>query len=193
MADETPFVELIRRVRAGDDQAATELEGRYGPAIRREVRLRLRNRRVTDSADICQSVMRSFFVRAAVGQFELDKPEQLMGLLRQMARNRLTDALRRQTAAKRDEGRNQPLVNAEGDAVPVAAPGPSPSKVVAWKELLELVYAKLPEKERAIAKLRAQGMEWTEIAAQLGGSADAARMRLNRAIELLAPELGLDE
>jgi RNA polymerase sigma-70 factor (ECF subfamily) len=38
--------------------------------------------------DICQSVLASFFVRAAVGQFELDRPEPLVGLLIGMARNK---------------------------------------------------------------------------------------------------------
>ena len=37
----------------------------------RDVRLR----RVLDSTDICQSVLASFFVRAALGQYDLDTPE----------------------------------------------------------------------------------------------------------------------
>ena len=31
--------------------------------------------------DICQSVMASFFVRAALGQYQLNTPEQLLNLL----------------------------------------------------------------------------------------------------------------
>jgi hypothetical protein len=37
---------LLDRVRAGDQEAATELVRRYEPALRRVVRLRLRDRRL---------------------------------------------------------------------------------------------------------------------------------------------------
>lgn len=78
MSDRGPFAEFLRRIRAGDEHAAAELVRRYEPAIRLEVRLRLgdpRLRRVLDSMDICQSVLASFFVRAAVGQYDLERPE----------------------------------------------------------------------------------------------------------------------
>ena len=76
MAEELSFTDLIQRVRAGDEKAATELVRRYEPAIRVAVRVRLTDpglRRFLDSMDICQSVLANFFVRAAAGQFDLDK------------------------------------------------------------------------------------------------------------------------
>ncbi len=81
MSDDSSFQDLIRRVRSGDDDAAAELVRRYEPAIRRVVRLRLtdaRLRRVFDSMDVCQSVLGSFFVRAAMGQYDLDNSDQLL-------------------------------------------------------------------------------------------------------------------
>ena len=78
MAETTTFEELIRRVRAWDQDAATELVRRYEPAIRRAVRFRLADARLGglfDSMDICQSVLGSFFVRAAWGQYDLETPE----------------------------------------------------------------------------------------------------------------------
>jgi hypothetical protein len=39
MSECTTFTEFIRRIRAGDDQAAQELVERYEPVIRREVRM----------------------------------------------------------------------------------------------------------------------------------------------------------
>ena len=68
-------------------QAAAELVRHYEPAIRRAVRVRLvdtRLNRLLDSMDICQSVMASFFVRAALGQYELNTPDQLLRLLATM-------------------------------------------------------------------------------------------------------------
>src|SRR5258707_15800653 len=105
MADDVSFQQLIGRVRTGDEQAAAELVRRYEPAIRRAVRFRLtdpRLRRTCDSMDVCQSVLMSFFVRAASGQYDLDTPEQLLKLLTTMARNKLLNQARQQQAARRD-------------------------------------------------------------------------------------------
>src|SRR4051794_13517688 len=99
MSEEASFRDLIRRVRAGDDAAAFELVRQYEPEIRRAVRIRLHDghmQRVLDSMDICQSVLGNFFARVAVGQFELDKPAQLLKLLVTMARNKLIDKARQQ-------------------------------------------------------------------------------------------------
>src|SRR4051812_1304294 len=108
MADAPDFAEFLRRIRAGDEQAAAELVRRYEPIVRREVRLRLADAglgRVVDSVDICQSALGSFFVRAAAGQYDLDQPAQLLGLLVAMARNKLAAAARKQRAQRRDARR----------------------------------------------------------------------------------------
>src|SRR5215218_6622730 len=105
MADEQTFHDLIQRVRSGDQDAATELVRRYEPAVRRAVRIRLADTRLGrafDSMDICQSVMASFFVRTALGQYDLDTPAQLLKLLASMARNKLADQVEKQRAKKRD-------------------------------------------------------------------------------------------
>src|SRR3989442_13644649 len=102
------FAELMSRVRAGDQDAATELVRRYEPAIRRAVRFRLGDTRmaaVLDSMDVCQSVLASFFVRAASGQYEVDQPEQLQKLLVAMARNKLAFQMRKHRAQRRDQRR----------------------------------------------------------------------------------------
>src|SRR5437660_12212613 len=105
MSDEQSFRDLIGRVRQGDEQAAADLVRRYEPAIRRAVRFRLtdaRLRRTCDSMDVCQSVLLSFFVRAASGQYDLDTPEQLLRLLTTMARNQLLNQARPGPAPRRD-------------------------------------------------------------------------------------------
>src|SRR4051812_44768072 len=97
MIEEVDFQDLIRRIRAGDEAAAAALVRTYEPAIRREARVRLsdsRLRRLFDSMDICQSVLASFFVRAALGQYELEQPEQLLRLLVDMSRKKLVDRAR---------------------------------------------------------------------------------------------------
>jgi RNA polymerase sigma factor (sigma-70 family) len=192
MPDETPFQDLIARVREGDGDAAAELVRRYEPAIRRVVRLRLtdsRLRRAFDSMDVCQSVLGSFFVRAALGQYDLTHPDQLLKLLAQMARHKVTDQMRHERAERRDMAR----VVSDGDAIEAAAGDASPSRQVAGKELLAEFRKRLTADERELADLRSQGREWADIAKERGEGAEALRKRLARALDRVAQELGLDE
>src|SRR5437588_3431578 len=153
MANEESFHTLIRRVRAGDGEAAAQLVRDYEAEIRRAVRVRLtdpRLHRILDSVDVCQSVLANFFVRAAAGQFDLERPEQLLKLLVTMARNKLVDQARKQQAQRRDQRR---MHAAGADALEaVADTQPSPSRIVAGKELLAKVHGQLPEPERRLAE-----------------------------------------
>ena len=190
MNDES-FAELIRRVRAGDEQAAATLVRRYEPEIRREVRFLLRDpflRRSFDSMDICQSVMGSFFLRAALGEYDLNEPQDLVRLLISMTRNKVVDATRRQRAQRRDHRRATSL-----ETVDLATKAPSPSEIVEERELLALFRDRLSPEERQLADLRAAGREWAEIARELGGSAEARRKQLTRAISRVSQELGLED
>lgn len=193
MPEADSFADLIRCVRSGDAAAAEELWQRYEPLLRREVRLRMRDprlRRVFDETDVCQSVMASFFVRAAAGQYELEGPEQLQRLLVQMGRNKLAGQARRHQAERRDCRRSEQFPEEDNT---VAGAGPSPSQTVAWRELLQQFRDRLSEEERQLADLRAQGLSWAEISGTLGGSPDARRVQLTRAIARVSRELGLDE
>jgi RNA polymerase sigma-70 factor (ECF subfamily) len=192
MPDQDTFADFIRRIRAGDEQAAVEMVHRYEPLIRREIRLQLEDRRLArlfDSMDICQSVLKSFFFRTAAGQYDLDTPEQLQRLLVTMARNKLASAARGQYRQRRDQRR---LAAGEEKLDGVAAGGPTPSQILAGKELLERFRHALNEEERCLADLRGEGLAWGDIAARLGGTAQARRMQLARAVERVARELDLD-
>jgi RNA polymerase sigma-70 factor (ECF subfamily) len=191
MTEESLFHELIRKVRAGDERAAAELVRTYEPAIRRAVRIRLRDqrlRRLFDSMDICQSVLASFFVRVALGQYELEQAGHLVGLLTRMAQHKVADQARRQRAECRDFGRVAGVALADG----VAAPGVSPDRQVALDDLLREFHSRLSPEEARLAELRAQGHGWDEIAAEVGEGAEALRKRLARAVERVARELDLD-
>jgi RNA polymerase sigma-70 factor (ECF subfamily) len=193
MSEETLFAGFVSRIRAGDEQAAAELVRQFEPVIRREVRLRLHDSRLYrlfDSMDICQSVLKSFFLRAAAGQYDLKKPTDLVKLLVAMTQNKLAFQVRKEHSQRRDSRRVVATTTAE---LNVAAPGPSPSDLVAGQELLQAFRERLSQEEHQLADLRAEGRAWAEIAAQLGGTPQARRMQLTRAIERVALELGLDE
>lgn len=193
MAEDSSFLDLLCRVRKGDETAAAELVRRYEPEIRREIRLRLvdqRLRRVFDSVDICQSVLASFFVRVAAGQYDLERPDQLLRLLLGMARNKLAFAARTQQAQRRDHRR---LANNGGECVERVADGPSPSRIVAGRELLDAFRKRLSDEERRVADLRGEGFGWSEVAEAMGGTAEGRRKQFARAVERVTRQLGLDE
>src|SRR5271165_4354883 len=149
MSDDATFAGFMRRIRAGDEQAARELVERYEPVIRREVKMRLRDPRLNRQIDwtkIFQSVMASFFVRAAAGQYDLDQPDQLLRLLVVMTRHKLTQHVRRNRAERRDYRRLEACDPAHLDERLAAAP--SPSRLVVGRELLEEFRRRLSEAER---------------------------------------------
>ncbi len=194
MLEDVTAIELFGRLRQGDEQAAAELFRRYEPAIRRRVRvwLRLQDarlRRVFDSMDVCQSVLASFFVRAAAGQYELNEPEQLIALLFRMARHKLAHHVAGQQAQRRDVRRHEDAAA----AATVSDPAASPSSQVAGRELLQEVRRRLDAEERRLAELRAEGREWGDIATELGGTAEGRRKQLTRALDRVAQQLGLDD
>jgi RNA polymerase sigma-70 factor (ECF subfamily) len=190
MSPELSFADLIRRVRAGDQEAATELVKRYEPTIRRAVHFRLvdnRLRTMLDSMDICQSVLASFFVRVASGQYDLDQPEQLLNLLVAMARNKVASAARKQGADCRDYRR---MTAAPPDLV---SPDASPSQQVAAAELLQEAQRRLTPEERQLVEMRRQGRQWADIAAELGSNPVLLRKKLSRALDRITQQLGLKE
>src|SRR5262245_44570576 len=189
MPEDSSFQDLLRRVRERDEQAAAELVRRYEPTIRLAVRARLSDphlRRLLDSVDICQSILANFFVRAAAGQFELERSEELVKLLVTMAHNHLINQVEKHRAARRDQWRIAP---GPADEANLADPGPSPSQVIANEELLGEMRRRLTDQERYLAEQRALGRTWAEIAADVGDRPDALRMQHTRALDRVAREL----
>jgi RNA polymerase sigma-70 factor (ECF subfamily) len=191
MADDNAFDGFLARIRAGDARAAEELIRQYERAVRMEVRMRLtdpRMGRVLDSMDVCQSVMASFFVRAAAGQYDLNGPQDLIKLLVVMARNKVATAARKQRRQARDQRRVQAL---DAEEIDPAAVGPTPSQAVAGKELLDRFRQLLSVEERDLADRRALGQGWAEIAAALGGTPQSRRKQLERAVARVSEQLGI--
>ena len=127
---EESFDSLIRRVGAGQEDAAGEFMRRYAPHVRRVANVLLYGQpvyRVVESDDICQSVMVRFFQGAAAGRFHFDTPEQLLKLLRTMTRNHVIEKKSRWYAMRRDLRR----AVADDAAGELADSGSTPSVCVA--------------------------------------------------------------
>jgi hypothetical protein len=69
---------------------------------------------------------------------------------------------------------------------------PGPGELVAGQELLGRFRRALTDDERKIADLRGQGVGWADVAARLGGTAEARRSQFSRAVDRVSRELGLD-
>ncbi len=192
--DDESLQHLLRQVRAGDPDAAAELVRRYEPLIRARVRVWMRLHEPAflaelESVDICQSVLLSFFVRAAAGQFDLERPEQLAGLLVQMARHKLLDQFKRAHAGRRDVRRHERGPFATNDR---ASDTLDPARRLMGRDLLEQVRVRLAAEDRRVADLRAAGRTWAEVAGELGGTSEGRRKQLARALDLVARDLGID-
>jgi len=192
LPDAPPFEDLIRRVRDRDPEAARELVDRYESAIRRVVRIHLRDariRRVLDSMDICQSVLASFFIRTALGQYEIDSPDQLLKLLTVITRNKLANQTNRLRAQRRDIRRDARVAE-PAEFGPDRASGPS--EQASARELLDKVRDRLMPDERYLAEQRSIGRGWQELADELGATDVALRKKLARALDRVMANLGLE-
>jgi RNA polymerase sigma factor (sigma-70 family) len=192
MCTPTTFQELMVGVLRHDSEATTVMVQRYGPAILREVRMMLLTRshlrRTIDSEDVVQSVLANFFLRLDLGELDLENPEQLVALLREMARNRVRDKVRHRRALRRDGAREQYGTQALEEA---ACDEPTPSQIVVYEELLGKARDMLTSHERAIAELRRAHAGWEQIARELHESPEALRKQYSRAVDRVVKELGL--
>jgi DNA-directed RNA polymerase specialized sigma24 family protein len=103
-----------------------------------------------------------------------------------MTRHKVANQARRHRADMRDCRRVAACDPAYLDG---RAAAPSPSRLVVGRELLAEVGRRLSEEERLLAELRAEGCAWTEIAARLGGTAEARRKQLARAVNRVEQQL----
>jgi DNA-directed RNA polymerase specialized sigma24 family protein len=189
MSEGASFHDLMRRVQAGDPQAALELVRNYEWAVRLQVRVRLTEpdlRRLLDSMDVVQLVWASFFPRAATGKFELDDPKKLLNLLITLAHNKLLDQAKHLRRKRRGAGQVVGGIPAQAEPID---PRPGPEQAADERDFLDAVNKRLSAQERLLWDQRLQGRSWVEIAADLGGDADVLRIQFNRALERVARQL----
>jgi DNA-directed RNA polymerase specialized sigma24 family protein len=107
-----------------------------------------------------------------------------------MARTKVARQARRAEVRRRDRQGQEVLAAAVGSA---ASPEPGPCRLAAGRDLLEQFQRRLTAEERLLSDRRVEGRSWSEIADELGGSADALRKRFARALDRVGVELGLDD
>lgn len=155
---------LLRRFRGGDEEAAAQLYHRYAQRLQglatRQCSPGLAQR--VGAEEIVQSVFRTFFRRAAQGEYYLAAGEELWKLMLVIALHKIRAVGAFHTAAKRDVRQT-----VGGDALAGAAALDEDREAFsALKMMIEELLGQLPESSRRIVELRIQGFEVAEIAAQ---------------------------
>jgi RNA polymerase sigma-70 factor, ECF subfamily len=194
MSDPNSFPTLMRKLTAGDADAAAAVFEQYASALIRLARKHLeeRVRSKVGAEDMPQSVFRTFFRRARQGQFDLAHEGALWALLAAITVRKCGRWNRHFRTHMRSTTREVPL--AEELAVPAGAPEPTPDEAAALADLVETLLRGLDERERAVCELRLQGYTAPEIAARVNCSRVTVFRDLDRIKErleaLLPPDAG---
>ena len=176
----TTDASLLRRYQTGEQAAATELYRRYADRLLQlaagqtapDVAAR------ADAEDIVQSVFRTFFRRAALGEYELPAGDELWKLLLVIGLNKVRTVAGFHRAAKRDVRQT-----AGGEAFDKAAGREAAADDTALNLLqltLDELLAPLPPGHRQIVELRIAGHEVADIAVTVG--------RAKRSVERILQE-----
>lgn len=180
------FGALMERVLAGSQTAARELVEGYGHYILYVIRRRLHDqlRSKFDSRDFEQEVWASFFANLPKKQ-AFQSPEELIGFLTSLARNKVVESVRqRLRAQKYNVIRETPLGDAP-DAADLPARQPTPSEVAMGREEWDRLLQNQPAAYRCILALLRVGKTLQETAREL----DVSERTVRRVIDKVAPWL----
>ena len=183
---------LLERFRSGEEEAATELFDRFAKRLGSLVQSRLSQKlaRRLDAEDVVLSAYRSFFVRARDGKFAVDEPGDLWRLLAQITLNKLYRSADWNNAARRTPDRER------GDmtdlAIQAVDAAQSPELAVIVADQLEHLMSQLTEATSRVLKLRLQGHDVDEIAAEVGRSPRTIRRQLEAIRAAFAKQAGAE-
>ena len=165
MPDEGPSDHsLLRRFRRGQDDGPTLLYLRYAERLRAlaatQIAQGLAGR--VDSEDIVQSVFRTFFRRAAQGQYDVPEGEELWKLLLVIALNKVRAVGAYHRAARRDVRRTSG--GETFDRAIDTEVGRDEAALSVLRLVIDEILDALPSGHRPIVELRVEGYEVAEIA-----------------------------
>lgn len=153
---------LLRRLRRGEDHAATALYLRYAHRLLALTRTQASTelQRQTEPEDIVQSVFLSFFRKAAAGMYDVPEGEELWNLFLVITLNKIRAKGKFFRAGRRDVRRQEP----GGAATQDLAAGDDEQALAELEEVVKGLIAALPEKFGEIVEMRIAGHDIDEIA-----------------------------
>lgn len=182
-----PTVDVIRRVQSGDSTAREQLLARFLPLLRRWAHGRLPRqiRDMNDTDDLVQVTLVKALSR--LGEFDSAGPGAFLAYLRMALLNQVRDEIRRHQ--RRPEHAQIDLELSDCDAPPLIDQLVGSERVRAYEQAL----AALPKRQQGLIVMRVEfGMSYPEIAVEVGGTPDAARVMVARAILLLSRQLAIE-
>jgi RNA polymerase sigma factor (sigma-70 family) len=181
--EQDPFVDLMERVRAGDELAAAAVVQRFTRRLIELARSRLDPllRRKIDPEDVLQSVYRSFFHHHAQGQYQLESWDGLWGMLVVMTLRRCGYHRAYFRAACRDVQREaSPAADGSEDSAELLGRDPSSEEAALLAETVERLMQGLTPREQEILDLALQSCSSAEISARVGRSERTVQRLLKR-------------
>jgi RNA polymerase sigma factor (sigma-70 family) len=177
-------ISLIRRIREGDANAQDQLLRRFLPVLRRWARGRLpkRVRDLQETEDIVQVALLNSLRR--IDHFASEMPGAFLLYLRTSLLNEIRDEIRRHKRRPEFSEIDSSLDHLDAGA-PVAEIAGGDSFAAYQRAMTAL-----PKRQQELLLMRVEfGMSYAEIAAEVGGTPDAARMMIGRSIASLAQVL----
>jgi len=176
---------LLRRVKQGEEDAATDLYLRYARRLQALAQVQSSPALAArfDPDDVVQSVFRTFFRRASEGQYDIPPGEELWGLFLVIALNKIRKLGAYHRAAKRDVGitaGSQHLVQTLRDTQ-----AGDETAVQTLKMVIEDVLDRLTAVQRRMVELRIEGHDVASIAEQTERSKRTVERVLQRFRERL--------
>lgn len=179
--------QLLQKLHAGDQQAATDIYVRYADKLlgvaRRNTAVDLRVR--FDPEDIVQSVFRTFFRRAAQGAYVVPAGDDLWKLFLVIALNKIRRLGEFHRATKRSVGQTSLLHEPTAAGMGVQEEDSLRILQLTIDELL----AGSPPHVHQMVKLRIEGCEVAEIAERVGRSKRSVERVLQGFREMLGKQL----
>lgn len=181
---------LIRRLRTGSQDAATQLYLRYAKRLQllsqakcsRDLAVRV------DPEDIVQSVFRTFFRRVEKGDYDVPDGEDLWKLFLVIGLNKIQTKGAFHRAAKRDV-----RASVGGAELDQAAEESDATSLSILQMSIDEALAELSPSHREIIQLRIEGHEVAEIAERIGRSKRSVERILQEFRKQLAAMIRADE
>lgn len=180
---------LVRRLQTGNEDAATQLYLRYARRLHALARANTSPALAArvDADDIVQSVFRTFFRRAARGDYEVPNGEELWKLLLVIGLNKIRSVGAFHRAARRDV-----RVSRGGEALRVAVESGDvgdETSLAILRMVIEEVLADLSPVHQRILNMRIEGHDVASIAADVGRSKRSVERILQGLLTTLADAL----
>ncbi|MCU0963185.1 MAG: ECF-type sigma factor [Pirellulaceae bacterium] len=178
---------LVERLQRGSQEAASEVYQRYAQRLCQQIERRIGQHlqgRV-EAGDVVQSAFRTFFRRAANGEFTIDHTCDLWHLLLTITLNKVRGQAEHHCAKKRDPRREQRIgFHVFPDDI---GSEPSAAEAIALDDELESLLARLEGTEAEIVRLRLAGLRGADIAARMHCSRVTVWRKLDRVFRNCRP------